>query len=57
MRPLAVRCNLTLGDLFLRTDRRQQAASDSSAAAEICRAADMPYWPTRAEQGLRDLIL
>ena len=56
MRPLAARCHLTLGDLYLRTGRRQEAASEFSAAAEICRAADMPYWLARAEQGLKESV-
>jgi class 3 adenylate cyclase/tetratricopeptide (TPR) repeat protein len=56
MRPLAARCHLTLGDLYLRTGRRQQAASEFSAAAEICRAADMSYWLARAEQGLKESV-
>jgi len=54
MRPLAARCHLTLGDLYLRMGRREQAASEFSAAAEICRAADMPYWLGQAERGLRE---
>jgi predicted negative regulator of RcsB-dependent stress response len=56
MRSLAARCHLTLGDLYLRMDRRQQAASEFSAAAEICLAADMPYWLARAEQGLNEPV-
>jgi len=54
MRPLAARCHLTLGDLHLRMGRRQQAGSHFSAAAEICRAADMPYWLGQAERGLKE---
>jgi class 3 adenylate cyclase/tetratricopeptide (TPR) repeat protein len=54
MRPLAARCHLTLGELYLRMGGRQQAASGFSAAVEICRAADMPYWLARAEQGLNE---
>jgi class 3 adenylate cyclase/tetratricopeptide (TPR) repeat protein len=56
MRPLAARCRLTLGDLYLRMGRRQQAAAEFSAAAQICRSADMPYWLEQAEQGLKKSI-
>jgi tetratricopeptide (TPR) repeat protein len=57
MRPLAARCHLTLGDLYLRMGRRRQAASEFSAAVEICRAADMPYWLARAERRLNEGLL
>jgi len=56
MRPLAARCHLILGDLYLRMGRRQQAASEFSAAAEICRAGDMPYWLARAEQRSKESV-
>jgi tetratricopeptide (TPR) repeat protein len=54
MRPLAARCHLTLGELYLRMGRREQAASEYSAAVEICRAADMPFWLGQAERGLEE---
>ena len=54
MQPLAARCHLTLGELYLRMGRRQQAAAEYSVAAEIFRWADMPYWLDRAEQGLNE---
>ena len=54
MRPLAARCHLALGALYGRIGKRQQAASELSAAADICRALDMPYWLGQAERGLRE---
>jgi len=36
--------------------RRQQVAAEFLSAAEICRAADMPYWLARAEQGLNESV-
>jgi class 3 adenylate cyclase/tetratricopeptide (TPR) repeat protein len=54
MRPLAARSHLALGDLYGRIGQRQQAASELWAAAEICRALDMPYWLGEAERRLGD---
>jgi class 3 adenylate cyclase/tetratricopeptide (TPR) repeat protein len=53
MRPLAARCHLTLGDLYLRMGRREDAAVHFSAAEKICRDVDMPYWLGQAERGLK----
>ncbi len=49
MRPLAARCHLTLGDLYLRMGRREDATVHFSAAEKICEDVDMPYWLNRAK--------
>jgi class 3 adenylate cyclase/tetratricopeptide (TPR) repeat protein len=53
MRPLAARCHLTLGELYVRMGKPQDAAVHFSAAEKICREVDMPYWLGQAERGLK----
>jgi class 3 adenylate cyclase/tetratricopeptide (TPR) repeat protein len=52
MAPLAARCHLSLGDLYGRMGRREQAAGELTAAAAICRQTGMPYWLEQAELAL-----
>jgi class 3 adenylate cyclase/tetratricopeptide (TPR) repeat protein len=55
MRPLAARCHLARADLQLRKGGREEAIASLSAAAAICRAADMPYWLGRVERRVAEL--
>jgi hypothetical protein len=52
MRPLAAHCHLGLGTLYARTECREPARVEISAAMALYRAMDMTFWLSRAEAAL-----
>jgi class 3 adenylate cyclase/tetratricopeptide (TPR) repeat protein len=55
MAPLAARCRLSLGGLYQRMGKREEARAEFTAAAALCREAGMGYWLTRAELALSQI--
>ena len=53
MRPLAGRCHLGLGELYRRTDKRQQAQEHLGTATMMYREMGMTYWLERADAALK----
>jgi tetratricopeptide (TPR) repeat protein len=52
MRPLVAHCHLGLGTLYGRIGRVEQARAELTAAIELYRAMDMPFWLPQAEDAL-----
>jgi tetratricopeptide (TPR) repeat protein len=52
MRPLQAHCHLGLGTLYAKSDQREQAGVELSAAIELYRAMDMTFWLPQAEATL-----
>ena len=52
MRPLVAHCHLGLGSHYAKIGRREQARAELSAAIELFRAMEMPFWLTQAEAAL-----
>ena len=52
MRPLVAHCQLGLGTLYGQAGRLEHARSELSAAVDLFRAMDAPFWLTRAEDAL-----
>jgi tetratricopeptide (TPR) repeat protein len=52
MRPLQAHCHLGLGTLYAKTDQREQAHAELSAAIDLYRAMDMTFWLPQAEAAL-----
>jgi tetratricopeptide (TPR) repeat protein len=52
MRPLQAHCHLGLGSLYAKTDHREQARVELSAAIERYRAMEMTFWLPEAEAAL-----
>jgi hypothetical protein len=57
MRPLAAHCHLGLGQLFGKTDKREQAQQHLTTATTMYREMDMTHWLEKieAEADVRDL--
>jgi tetratricopeptide (TPR) repeat protein len=55
MRPLAAHCHLGLGTLYARTECREQARAELSAAMALYRAMDMTFWLSRVEVALAQM--
>jgi hypothetical protein len=55
MRPLAAHCQLGLGKLYRRTDRREQALEHLRTATIMYRETDMCFWLAEAETEIRAL--
>jgi tetratricopeptide (TPR) repeat protein len=55
MPPLAARCRLSLGGLYQRMGKREEARAEFTTAAALCREAGMGYWLTRAELALSQI--
>jgi tetratricopeptide (TPR) repeat protein len=51
-RPLQAHCHLGLGTLYAKTDQREQAHAELSAAIDLYRAMDMTFWLPQAEAAL-----
>lgn len=49
MRPLLAHCHLGLGTLYAKSNRREQARTELSAAVTLYRAMDMTFWLPQAE--------
>ena len=49
MRPLVAHCHLSLGKLYLRTSKREQAQEHLTTATTMYREMEMTYWLERAE--------
>jgi len=49
MRPLVAHCHLGLGELYRRTEQREQAREHLTIAAGMYREMDMTYWLEKAE--------
>jgi hypothetical protein len=52
MRPLVAHCYCSLGTLYLKTGRPEQAHTELTTAIDLYRAMDMILWLTRAEAAL-----
>ena len=55
MRPLVAHCHLGLGQLYRRTDRREQAQEHITTATTMYRDMGMTYWLEKAEAEMREL--
>jgi hypothetical protein len=56
-RPLEARCRLSLGALYRRLDRGDEARAELERAGELFRALGMQAWLARAEAQLAALPL
>jgi hypothetical protein len=54
MRPLQAHCRLGLGNLYLKSGRREAARAELSAAIELYRAMEMTFWLPEAERALAE---
>jgi predicted ATPase/class 3 adenylate cyclase len=52
MRPLQAHCHRGLGMLYVKTDQREQACTELSAAITLYRAMEMAFWLPQAETAL-----
>ena len=52
MRPLAAHCHRSLGELYVRLGRRDDARAELSIAIELYRAMDMTFWLPQTEAAL-----
>jgi class 3 adenylate cyclase/tetratricopeptide (TPR) repeat protein len=55
MRPLVAHCNLGLGTLYRRTDKREQAQAHLTTATTMYREMGMTYWLEKAEAEMTEL--
>ncbi|MGH8068975.1 MAG: ATP-binding protein [Candidatus Entotheonellia bacterium] len=55
MRPLQAHCHLSLGALYLKMGRREQAHAELSTAIELYRAMEMTFWLPQAEAALAQM--
>ena len=55
MRPLVAHCHLGLGNLYLKSGRRDEARAELSAAIELYRAMEMTFWLPEAERALAEV--
>src|SRR5262249_55955264 len=55
MHPLLAHCRRGLGALYSCVGRLEQARAELSAAIELYRAMEMPFWLTRAEATLAEV--
>jgi hypothetical protein len=54
MRPLIAHCQLGLGKLYRRTDKREQARETLTIATTMYREMGMTYWLEQAEAEVTD---
>jgi DNA-binding winged helix-turn-helix (wHTH) protein/tetratricopeptide (TPR) repeat protein len=52
MRPLQAHCHRSLGTLYTKEDRREQACTELSTAIDLYRAMDMTFWLPQTEAAL-----
>jgi tetratricopeptide (TPR) repeat protein len=52
MRPLQAHCHLSLGTLYAKSNQREPACAELSAAMDLYRAMDMTFWLPQAEAAL-----
>jgi tetratricopeptide (TPR) repeat protein len=52
MRPLLAHCHRSLGTLYLKIERPEQAQAELAAAMALYRAMDMTFWLPQAEAAL-----
>lgn len=55
MRPLLAHCHVSLGQLYLKTGRSEEARSEVSAAIDLYRSMDMSFWLPQAESVLAEI--
>jgi tetratricopeptide (TPR) repeat protein len=55
MRPLVAHCHCSLGTLYAKTGRREQAGAELTAAIELYRAMEMTFWLPQAETMLAQI--
>jgi tetratricopeptide (TPR) repeat protein len=55
MRPLVAHCHLGLGQLFRKTDKREQAREHLATATTMYREMDMRFWLEQAEAESKEL--
>jgi len=56
MRPLQAHCHLSLGTLYLKTDRPEPARAELTTAIALYRAMDMTFWLPQAEAALAQAV-
>jgi tetratricopeptide (TPR) repeat protein len=54
MRPLQAHCHFSLGTLYTKIGRREQARAELSAAIDLYRAMEMTFWLPQAEAALAE---
>ena len=55
MRPLVAHCHLSLGKLYLRTGKREQAQEYLTTATTMYRDMGMTYWLEKVEAEMAEL--
>jgi hypothetical protein len=55
MRPLVAHCQLGLGKLYRRTDKRKQAQEHLTTATMMYREMGMTYWREEAQREITEL--
>jgi hypothetical protein len=55
MRPLQAHCHLSLGTLYTKIRRREQARAELSAAIDLYHAMEMTFWLPQAEAELAEV--
>jgi predicted ATPase len=55
MRPLVAHCHRSLGNLYLKVGRRDEARAELAAAIELYRAMEMTFWLPEAERALAEV--
>ena len=55
MRPLVAHCHLSLGKLYRRTDKREEAQEHLTTATTLYREMGMTYWLEKAEAEMGEL--
>jgi tetratricopeptide (TPR) repeat protein len=55
MRPLMAHCHLSLGKVYVKTGRHDEARAELTAAIELYRAMEMTFWLPEAEQALTEM--
>jgi class 3 adenylate cyclase/tetratricopeptide (TPR) repeat protein len=55
MRPLQAHCHRSLGTLYVKTGRQEQARADLAAAIALYRAMDMTFWLPQTEADLAEV--
>ena len=56
MRPLQAHCHLGLGALYANLGRPEQARPELTAAIDLYRAMQMPFWLPQAEAALVQVV-
>jgi tetratricopeptide (TPR) repeat protein len=55
MRPLVAHCHKGLGQLYLKSEKEEEARSELQAAVQLYRSMDMSFWIPEAESALAQI--